>query len=277
MSIPDTLPLATPSSELPGNTVSSIPILNGSFGSPQENEQNFFDKTCTPNNVSPLSTKTNTLIGLNNTNHCKTEHLKPLLVTHDAALKEASSPSSTVTSLFNGAAVSPKQATPTTSTTPVIKQSICNGKGPPFLYKRNKGMMVSQDQVLQNAHDEDRYNIVIDTPQDTPSSDGGQVSCISAQQANNIFHGKMSPFSNHKSLENVLSPPATLSSVDHEQVFCRNDSLERHCSFTGVDLDPYEKESYLLSQIESRALPHLLRPIGISENVPARDVITTCR
>ncbi|XP_076805994.1 histone demethylase UTY-like [Clavelina lepadiformis] len=277
LSIPDTLPLATPSSELPGNTVSSIPILNGSFGSPQENEQNFFDKTCTPNNVSPLSTKTNTLIGLNNTNHCKTEHLKPLLVTHDAALKEASSPSSTVTSLFNGAAVSPKQATPTTSTTPVIKQSICNGKGPPFLYKRNKGMMVSQDQVLQNAHDEDRYNIAIDTPQDTPSSDGGQVSCISAQQANNIFHGKMSPFSNHNSLENVLSPPATLSSVDHEQVFCRNDSLERHCSFTGVDLDPYEKESYLLSQIESRALPHLLRPIGISENVPARDVITTCR
>jgi len=143
-----------------------------------------------------------------------------------------------------------------------------------------------------------RYSSFMDTPQDTPSSDSGlpSASCstnpvvLQAKLANCVqqtivtngtTNSKASPSSPMSArqpvIDGVLSPPGTVPSADQDQLCVKAENGESSSAPTAEPEDPFEEQMFELSLIKRRPLPSLLRPFGVSENAPAREVLATCR
>ena len=120
----------------------------------------------------------------------------------------------------------------------------------------------------------DKCNCVVNTSRVTYSH--GSVTSPSVVQA-------QSKLTNH--LEESIEPVQVASSSSSQTELngiSTNNPVARSVLQEGVREEPVEEKSLLkkernLSVIPGRDLPPLLMPTGISEDLPARDVITLCR
>uniref|UniRef100_H2YC65 Lysine-specific demethylase 6B n=1 Tax=Ciona savignyi TaxID=51511 RepID=H2YC65_CIOSA len=149
------------------------------------------------------------------------------------------------------------------------------------------------NSIVNGTMDNHLYNSVMDTPQDTPSSDVNpslhtttNPYQLQTKLTNHMHHHggtngsivsiKPSPPLSHASrssgADGVLSP--TSASLDQRQSPIKEKLGEKEDLLSE---DKYLKQSYELSVIPHRPLPPLLQPIGIPFTLPARDVIQTCR
>uniref|UniRef100_A0A6F9DWN5 [histone H3]-trimethyl-L-lysine(27) demethylase n=1 Tax=Phallusia mammillata TaxID=59560 RepID=A0A6F9DWN5_9ASCI len=295
------LPVATCASALPGN-MATVPV-NGNHASPPATVSLPTEHTV----VSPVLASAPALLSTNLHNgdiHMEKDDAFSVKAHIRKSNPDFSCPTSIVmngidgiTMTHNSVPIHCNKLTTTSSQSHVESNTNCFQKAP--LGEESKGLCVKstqeENQVVRMDDGSGRYNSVMDTPQDTPSSDSGltvpaathpqqlqakltnHIQQMAVHNGTSIISSKPSPpsslTSRNSALDGVLSPPGVAASTEPEQLSIKAESRESH----STDSDPLEQQMYELSSIKGRPLPSLLRPFGVTENTPAREVITNCR
>uniref|UniRef100_H2YC59 [histone H3]-trimethyl-L-lysine(27) demethylase n=1 Tax=Ciona savignyi TaxID=51511 RepID=H2YC59_CIOSA len=292
--VPTAIPTATAVNSLPGNMVTSMavsPMVNGIIPSPTTvsavvTTQGIVCSTPSGKERYPM----NSIVNGTMDNHLYKDatgmdksHLKTGKLVSSPVLSNANG----VNGVFSPSAPSGVQGYP-----PVLQTTTSSHKLLPNGPATENGKLNYHHH--QGALDGGaRYNSVMDTPQDTPSSDVNpslhtttNPYQLQTKLTNHMHHHggtngsivsiKPSPPLSHASrssgADGVLSP--TSASLDQRQSPIKEKLGEKEDLLSE---DKYLKQSYELSVIPHRPLPPLLQPIGIPFTLPARDVIQTCR
>uniref|UniRef100_F6TF50 [histone H3]-trimethyl-L-lysine(27) demethylase n=1 Tax=Ciona intestinalis TaxID=7719 RepID=F6TF50_CIOIN len=306
---PSSVPTATAVNTLPGNIVTSIvtsPTVNGIIPSPTTVSNSVTTIHTIPSSKEQQRYPKNAMVNGTMDSHQYKESAMDKGNLKQAYTQAVTAPGFPDTNGVNGifspcSTSSLPVYTPVPQTTTSLhgQKAVATSNGPPIPMDDSRTIKHhGHDPNLLFKHGDDlgvRYNSVMDTPQDTPSSDSGlsvhtstnphqlQTKLANHVQQIGVTNGgivsiKPSPPLSHTSRnsggDSVLSPPSMSLSGEHRQSPVKSEQTDQKDILSE---DKCLKQAYELSVIPGRPLPPLLQPIGIPDTVPARDVIQTCR